>query len=123
MVDARLNAWDLFVFPSGYRCYRVNGYAIPQEAQVFPVLHPNYRDEVAEMRKQVREHWKESERLPSAEELRRRQERYAFDINRCHCPQSTRGMEGNKNALRKPVPPIPVEKLPEGYSRHYLRDE
>src|ERR1700756_5135382 len=118
MVSGLINAWDVFVFPSGFRCYRTNGYDIPAEAQLFPVGHPNYRDEVEEMRKQVRDYWKEmeSDRLPSVEELRKRDERRAFDVNRCHCPRSHQ--ELHNRSRRAKVIALKAEVPSAGILRH-----
>lgn len=81
-----VNAWDVFVFPSGHICYRVNtrGRGTPLEAQCYPVGDPLYKQHVMEMRRQAKL-WHDDHRMtPQEEATMTRRHKHMIDFDVCY---------------------------------------
>lgn len=91
-----ISAFDVFVFPSGHRCYRIHcNSSAPLEAQVYPVGHPLYKTEVLEMRAQAK-HWHDDHRMTEAEtEAMLRRHKHMVDFDVCYSePVARSGRQG-----------------------------
>lgn len=84
-----VNAFDVFVFPSGARHYRcqVSAKNIPTEAQCYPVGCPEYRAEIVVMRAQAKK-WLDDHAMTDEERVKCIKHSVDFDV--CYSESVTR---------------------------------